>query len=58
MALWFNTALTVLQIEQTIQIDRAEIIEMAMQEIPGLKDALSAAQPASGEEEYAEEGNA
>jgi hypothetical protein len=58
MALWFNIALTVLQIEQAIQIGRDEIIEMALQEIPGLKDTLNAAQPGGAEEEYPEEGNA
>jgi len=57
--LWFNTALTVLQIEHTLsgQMSREEIIEMALGEIPNLKDSIGANQPPATEEDYPDEGN-
>lgn len=60
LALWFNTALTVLQIEHTLagQMSREEIIEMALGEIPNLKDSIGANQPPTTDEEYPDEGNA
>lgn len=60
LALWFNTALTVLQIEHTLsgQMSREEIIEMALGEIPNLKDSIGVNQPPASEEEYPDEGNA
>jgi hypothetical protein len=47
LALWFNTALTLLQIEHTLagEVSRDDIIEMALSEIPNLKNVIGTNQP-------------
>ena len=61
-ALWFNTSITLLQVEHTLsgQISRGDIIAMALGDIPTIENAIVKRRPpveVEEEEGFQEEGN-